>query len=180
MIKRVLGISILALLGGAAFERAYADQVFVCDDGKAITVTDAGLADAIRYDPCVAKYYGKTAEKRIVPLPVKSPLRRVAATRQATRSRQQRPARARPFASTPRLTALPAPATPKLIAEGGGDIQTVTSEVSAEAKARQQRVRRTKYTAMDERLSGLNAGTFRRVFVINGRQGGGAWYRHNE
>ncbi|MEL6226101.1 MAG: hypothetical protein AAFR01_03675 [Pseudomonadota bacterium] len=180
MIKRVLGVSILALLGGAAFERAYADQVFVCDDGKAITVTDAGLADAIRYDPCVAKYYGKTALKRVVPLPIKSPLRRVVAARQSGEPRDRRRTVARPTAAAPRLTALPALAAPKLVAEGGGDVQTVTSEVGAASKARQRRVRRTKYTAMDERLSGLNAGTFRRVFVINGRRGGGAWYRHNE
>ncbi|MEO1694962.1 MAG: hypothetical protein AAFR55_06960, partial [Pseudomonadota bacterium] len=69
----VISAAVVAAVCVAAPSPLHAGQLFVCDDGKAITVSDAGLADAIRHDPCVARYYGRDATRRIVPLPTRRP-----------------------------------------------------------------------------------------------------------
>ncbi|MEL6296990.1 MAG: hypothetical protein AAFQ45_00330 [Pseudomonadota bacterium] len=80
MIKRTLVVTAVALGAGAWAEGARADQVFICDDGKSITVSSAGLADAIKHDPCVAKYFGRTATAKPMPLPERKPQTALAET----------------------------------------------------------------------------------------------------
>lgn len=153
--RRLFHLSGLVLIAGVlGLSPANASQVFVCDDGRAITVAPAELEAAKRTEPCVAKHFGIALRAEPVPLPIRHPERSVARAAAASA----------PGPSVP-ATASAAPAS----SERHADAQQGAPQLrGAQSEER---------SAMQDRLSALEAGDFRRVRVING-SGAAAWYNH--
>lgn len=64
---------------------AYAEETFVCDDGRVLTLTQEQVSILVNTDPCIAKYFGREviapAPARVepaaaVPLDLPIPVRR--------------------------------------------------------------------------------------------------------
>ncbi len=70
MILKILAISFFALLVGAFFEGAQADQTFLCDDGKLLQVKSADIERLRRENPCVAKYLGDAPATMTIKTPL--------------------------------------------------------------------------------------------------------------
>ncbi|MEO0729431.1 MAG: hypothetical protein AAFY64_03505 [Pseudomonadota bacterium] len=178
MIGKVLIVSGIALAAGAAVETARADQVFICNDGKAITVSESGLADAIRHDPCVAAYFGRNAELRRVPLPTRRPAPAAIASKTdgSARARQiARPARNGLTASKTQALGWSKAVKPSI----GSATATHASDASGHLAPSLSAVKGFVHTDMTKRLAEHKHGDYRRVFVINAKSAKQRWYTHS-
>lgn len=171
MIFRILCACSMALVLGLIAERAKASQVFLCEDGKSVQIAAADLEEAKRFDPCVARYFGRTIDPAAVPLPLRRPDRKgvradVAALAKALRAgalqtHADRPAnagsaKARPVAET---------------ASPSGTPQTTATT------APKKGVQPPRASTLRGRLAALGSGDYRNVRVING-DGSSGWFRH--
>lgn len=41
-----------------------AEETFVCDDGRVLTLTQAQISEMVQTDPCIAKYFGREISAR--------------------------------------------------------------------------------------------------------------------
>ncbi len=78
---------VAALAGCLAFVAALpaaAEETFVCDDGRVLTLTQEQVSELVKTDPCIAKYFGREISASPVaeppaavlvnmPLPVRKP-----------------------------------------------------------------------------------------------------------
>jgi len=156
MIKRLLTGSVLALLAGSFVEAARAEQIFVCDDGRTLRISNASLEDAKRHDPCVAKSFGRAVRPRRVAVPERNPR---AARRSAARNATHHgPA----VGATPTAAVASATSGAQSAVRSGQDLRPGLDPDAS---------------PIDRRLATLESGTYRRVRVINAG-GASAWYRH--
>ncbi|MEQ8823590.1 MAG: hypothetical protein RIC14_04365 [Filomicrobium sp.] len=63
MFRTIANLSAVALLcglvAGLGATNAIADETFVCDDGRVLTLRPEQVEALIETDPCIAKYYGR-------------------------------------------------------------------------------------------------------------------------
>ncbi|MEO0670694.1 MAG: hypothetical protein AAFZ05_01550 [Pseudomonadota bacterium] len=154
MITRCLFVATLALVAGAFAEGARADQTFVCEDGRTLTMTSAAVEDAKLHDPCVAQHFGLTVgsiKRRpsapMIALPVRRPV--FGETRSATH----------------------AATAPKALVRGDA-----TRSAAPTVKA--VPVAFAKSPRVGNRLAEMTFGTYRRVAIINARSAKAAWFQH--
>ena len=71
--KRVCMASVVAIGAGLVAAPAIAEETFICDDGRVLTLRPDQVEELIQTDPCIAKYYGRPLPAAPVPQPATQP-----------------------------------------------------------------------------------------------------------
>lgn len=71
--RTVCMASVMAISAGLATSPATAEETFICDDGRVLTLRPDQVEALIQTDPCIAKYYGRPLPAAPAPQPATQP-----------------------------------------------------------------------------------------------------------
>ncbi len=71
--KLLCMVSVCAIGAGLAAAPATAEETFICDDGRVLTLRPDQIEALIQTDPCIAKYYGRPIPAAPAPQPATQP-----------------------------------------------------------------------------------------------------------